>query len=50
MEGNSTGTGASASSAVTNAEVSQPQNTGAAVENTANNVPAAEGQNGAEGT
>lgn len=50
MEGNSTGTGVSASSAVANAEVSQPQNTGDAVENTANNVPAAEGQNGAEGT
>ena len=46
MEGNSTGTGVNASSAVS-AEVSQPQNTGAEV-NTSGNVPDAEGQTGAE--
>lgn len=47
MEGNSTGAATNASSAVNSAEVSQPQTTGEAV-NTADNVPAAEGQTGAE--
>lgn len=43
MEGNSTGAGVNASSAVNTAEVGQPQS-GEAVENTANNVPDAEEQ------
>lgn len=48
MEGNSTGAGVNASSTVNSADIGQPQNAGDAVENTANNVPDAEGQTGAD--
>ena len=48
MEGNSTGAGVNASSTVNSADIGQPQNAGDAVENTANNVPDAEGHTGAD--